>query len=368
MVLLNLDPASAASPAEQQVVVQLRPGADRSDVIDLAEENGGNVRYEYSRALNGFSGSMTSSALAALRQDPDVLSVAPDREMTISATQPSAPEGLDRIDQRAVQGDRRYSYTTDGTGVTAYVVDTGIRTTHRDFNGRASTGVDLVDGRGGDCNGHGTHVAGTIGGRTFGVAKNVTLVAVRVLDCAGSGRASTVIAGLDWIATHTAGPAVVNLSFGGGADTTVDDAVTRLTAAGITVVAAAGNEMVDACSSTPARAPSAITVGAAYSLALGSYFSMDMRAFFSNHGPCLDVFAPGFNVISDSATSDTATAHKSGTSMAAPHVSGAVARYLQGHPAARPEEVSSAISSTATRPVLDANSGNAGLLYAAPSS
>jgi subtilisin family serine protease len=206
--------------------------------------------------------------------------------------------------------------------------------------------VDEVgDGRGGiDCNGHGTHVAGTVGGSTYGVAKGVTLIAVRVLDCSGSGTNSGVIAGIDWVASNRVLPAVANMSLGGGASQAVDDAVARLTGAGVTLAVAAGNENQDACNTSPARAPSAITVGATT--------SSDARASFSNWGTCLDIFAPGNNITSSWYSSTTATNTISGTSMASPHVAGVAALYLQGNPSATPATVTSAITSTATTGVV----------------
>ena len=227
----------------------------------------------------------------------------------------------------------------------AYVIDTGINTTHNDFGGRATSGYDAVDGGAAtDCNGHGTHVAGSVGGTTYGVAKGVSLVAVRVLDCAGSGTNSGVIAGMDWVTANHVKPAVANMSLGGGASTAIDDAVNRMHNAGVTVVVAAGNENQNACNVSPSRAANAITVGATT--------SSDARASYSNFGSCVDVFAPGSSILSAWYTSNTATNTISGTSMASPHVAGVAALYLQGTPSATPATVANAIVTTATSGVV----------------
>ena len=303
-----------------------------------------------------------SGKVAWVEEDAEV-KVVPQRAVTAAGVQSSAPWGLDRIDQVGLPVNGTYSYANDGSGVTAYVVDTGVLATHGDFGSRVRAGYDaFTDGRNSvDCNGHGTHVAGTIGGTTHGVAKAVNLVAVRVLDCTGSGTLSGVIAGIDWaVGDHVSGPAVMNLSLGGGASSSLDSAVDRAIADGITVAVAAGNSNVDACTVSPARASNAITVGATT--------SSDARASYSNFGACLDVFAPGSSILSAYHTSNTATATLSGTSMASPHVAGVAARLLGADNTLRPDQVAAAIKAAAsTNKVTQpgTNSPNL-LLYAAP--
>ncbi len=322
---------------------------------------GTRVLHQYGSVLRGFAAVLSPVGLAALRKDPDVAYIAQDRRMSIDVTQTNPPWGLDRIDQRALPLSNGYSYGNDGTGVHAYIIDTGIRASHGEFAGRIGTGRDLVDGDNDpdDCQGHGTHVAGTVGGSTYGVAKGVTLHGVRVLDCSGSGSTAGVIAGIEWVTNNHESPAVANMSLGGSAWQPLDDAVAASVAAGVTHVVAAGNSDTDACSSSPARASSAITVGATG--------SSDMRASFSNYGTCLDIFAPGVGVLSAYHTSDSATASLSGTSMASPHVAGVVAIYLQGAPGATPAQVTSALLNAATSGVVsDPQSGSPNRLLYTP--
>ncbi|HEY0005341.1 MAG TPA: S8 family peptidase [Pyrinomonadaceae bacterium] len=310
----------------------------------MASLYGGKLKHIYKHAISGFSVEMTEAEATALSEDYRVKFVEEDGVVHATTTQTGATWGLDRIDQRDLPLNGNYNYTPTGSGVKAFIIDTGIRRTHTQFGGRAVVGYDAMgDGQNSnDCNGHGTHVSGTVGGSTYGVAKGVTLYAVRVLDCAGNGTDSTVIAGVDWVtANHGTGPAVANMSLGGGASTALDNAVQNSINSGVTYAVAAGNDYgQNACNYSPARVAAAITVG--------SSTSTDARSDFSNIGTCVDLFAPGSSITSSWSTSDTATNTISGTSMATPHVTGVAALYLQNNPAASPSTVASAITSTAT--------------------
>ncbi|MEV5981531.1 S8 family peptidase [Streptomyces sp. NPDC052114] len=316
---------------------------------DLISEYGGSVQKTYKSALNGYSAKLSATEARRLAADPAVASVEQNQRLRATATQSNAPWGLDRIDQAKLPLSGTYTYPdTAGSGVTAYVIDTGVRITHSEISGRAVNGYDAVDGdnTAQDGNGHGTHVATTIAGKTYGVAKKAKIVAVRVLDNNGSGTTAGVIAGIDWVTSnHAAGaPAVANMSLGGGASTTLDNAVKNSIADGVTYAVAAGNDNSNAANTSPARVPAAITVGATS--------NTDARASFSNYGSVLDIFAPGVNIKAGWNTGDTATNTISGTSMATPHVAGAAAVYLAGHTSATPAQVSSALVNGATPNVV----------------
>ena len=314
--------------------------ADRA----ISKTRTGRVTYVYAHAINGFAAEMSEDEAIALADDPGVLYVEEDQQMEIVTTQANATWGLDRIDQAARPLSTTYTYTSTGNGVTAYIIDTGIRITHTQFGGRAVVGFDAIgDGRNGiDCNGHGTHVSGTVGGSTYGVAKAVRLVAVRVLSCTGSGSTSGVIAGVNFVTSnHISGnPAVANMSLGGGVSTALDTAVRNSIADGVTYAVAAGNSNANASTSSPARVAEAITVG--------SSTINDARSSFSNFGAGVDIFAPGSSITSAWSTSDTATNTISGTSMATPHVAGVAARFLQNNPGASAATVRNALVNAAS--------------------
>jgi subtilisin family serine protease len=334
------------------------PTGAEASALQGARALGATVHYRYANALRGFAATLSGAALEAVRNNPHVAYVDADLTVRASDTQTPATWGLDRIDQRNLPLSNSYTYNFTGSGVKAYIIDTGIRFTHTQFGGRAVTGYDAIDGGSADdCNGHGTHVAGTVGSSTYGVAKAVSLVGVRVLNCQGSGTNSQVIAGIDWVTgNHAAGqPAVANMSLGGGANTSLDNAVNNSINDGVTYAIAAGNSNANACNYSPARVAAAITVGATT--------SSDARSSFSNYGSCLDIFAPGSSITSTWHTSDTATNTISGTSMATPHVAGVAALYLQSNPSASPATVRSAIVSSATSGVLTSvGSGSPNLL------
>ncbi|MFJ6671075.1 S8 family peptidase [Actinosynnema sp. NPDC091369] len=343
--------AAAPNAVKDSYIVVLKD-MSTSSVGTLSAKYQANVKHTYTSALRGFSATMSEAQARKLAADPSVAYVQQDGEVKISGTQAPTPSwGLDRIDQAALPLDNSYTYPNEGEGVTAYIIDTGIRFSHSDFGGRAVSGRDTVDNDNDatDCNGHGTHVAGTVGGSTYGVAKKAKLVGVRVLNCAGSGTYAGVIAGIDWVTANAAKPAVANMSLGGGADATVDQAVRNSIAAGVTYGLAAGNDSgANACNTSPARTTEAITVG--------STTNTDARSSFSNIGTCLDIFAPGSNITSAWYTNDTATNTISGTSMATPHVVGAAAVYLAANPTATPQQVRDALVNGATNGVV----GNAG--------
>lgn len=344
--------AASAAPAQPQVVPDRYMVIFKDSVPNPALEadklvraSGGQLHYVYSHALHGFAATLPAQALDAIRRSPNVAYVEQDQVVTADATQGGATWGIDRIDQRSLPLNGSYTYDYNGAGVYAFVIDTGILATHVDFGGRVlpGSGYDAVgDGNGtSDCNGHGTHVAGTVGGNTYGVAKGVSLVPIRVLNCQGSGTSSGVAAGLDYVTGRTdLRPAVGNMSLGGGVSSTIDTAVSNAVKSGVTLAVAAGNSSADACNYSPARAPSAITVGATT--------STDAQASYSNYGTCLDLYAPGSSITSDYYSSTTATATMSGTSMATPHVAGVAALVLSANPSATPATVAQTIVANAT--------------------
>ncbi|MEU4767540.1 S8 family peptidase [Actinosynnema sp. NPDC023794] len=331
--------------ADSYIVVYDQLSTQSVDALtaDLSAKYDAKVDYTYRNALKGFAGTLSERDARRLAAEPGVAYVQQNGEVKATATQPNPPSwGLDRIDQRDLPLDSSYTYPNDGTGVTAYIIDTGIRTTHSDFGGRATWGTNTVDTNNTDCNGHGTHVAGTVGGTAHGVAKGVRLIAVKVLNCAGSGSFAGVAAGIDWVTGHhTSGPAVANMSLGGqGSDVTGETAVRNSIADGVTYAIASGNSNANACNFTPARVAEAITVNAST--------NTDARASFSNWGTCTDIFAPGQNITSAWMTNDTATNTISGTSMAAPHVAGGAAVLLGATPSLTPAQVASAMIGNAT--------------------
>jgi subtilisin family serine protease len=312
---------------------------------DLTAQFGGQLGFTYTRALRGFSVTMPADQARKLAKHPSVAYVQQDLRVRKSegGQQESPPWGLDRIDQRDRTLDKVYRYPTTAADVTAYVIDSGVRITHKEFAGRASHGRDFVDNDADadDCDGHGTHVAGTFAGSaTYSVAKQAKVVAVRVLGCDGFGTTAAIVSGINWVAENATGPAVANMSIGGGANPAIDEAVNNAIAAGVTFVVAAGNENTDACNSSPARVPAAITVG--------STGKGDARSSFSNYGKCVDIFAPGEEILSLGITDDKATATLQGTSMASPHVAGAAAMLLAQNPKATPEQIAKTLTGAAT--------------------
>jgi len=332
-------------PGRYIVVFKSTVANPATEAATLVRGAGGQLHRTYGSAIKGFAATLPDTALQGIRNNPNVELI--EQDQTVTLAQVSSPQqqvtwGLDRIDQADRPLDTQYHFNQTGAGVNAFIVDTGIRADHAEFSGRTLPGYSAIaDGNGTqDCNGHGTHVAGTVGGTTWGVAKGVSLTPVRVLDCSGSGSWSGVIAGIDFVANSTLRPAVANLSLGGGASASVDAAVAGAVAKGVVMVVAAGNSNADACTASPAREPSAITVAASTSI--------DYRASFSNWGTCVDIFAPGGGITSAWNTSATASNTLSGTSMASPHVAGAAALALAANPGASPGAIASLLVSGAT--------------------
>ncbi|MFF6773574.1 S8 family serine peptidase [Streptomyces sp. NPDC012637] len=347
-VILN---AGAEGTVANSYIVTLRESAAQAETAQgraVATKFGAKIKRTYTAALNGYSIELSEAQAKKLAADPAVESVSQNRVFHVDGTQPSPPSwGLDRIDQKALPLNQSYTYPDSaGQGVTAYIIDTGVRISHSDFGGRAFNGYDAIDNdnTAQDGHGHGTHVAGTVAGSSYGVAKKAKIVGVRVLDNSGSGTTEQVVAGIDWVTQNAVKPAVANMSLGGGVDTVLDDAVRRSIASGVTYAVAAGNETDNANNHSPARVSEAITVGATT--------STDAKASYSNYGSLLDLFAPGSSIKSSWNTSDTATNTISGTSMATPHVAGAAALYLAANPTASPSAVATALVNAATPNVV----------------
>ena len=356
-------PDRAGTVPGQYIVVFKDSVADTPGLAyGLAAAHGRVPLFIYQHALKGFAVALPEQAVEALSRNPNVAYIEPDSVIWAIGSQSSPTWGLNRIDQRALPLDSTYNYDYTGSGVTAYIIDTGIYLGHTEFGGRASSGLDAIDGgNADDCNGHGTHVAGSVGGTKYGVAKDVQLVAVRVLDCGGSGTTSGVIAGIDWVTANAIKPAVANMSLGGGASTSLDTAVKNSIASGVSYAVAAGNGNFlgiaqDACKYSPARVPEAMTIGATD--------STDTKASWSNYGNCVDWFAPGVSITSAWYTSATATNTISGTSMATPHTTGVAALYLQAYPGSTPQQVRDGLDGATTKGIVtNSKTVNNHLLY-----
>jgi len=336
--LVQVDAATGDAVASQYIVT-LKSGA----AAGLVAAKGIAAQHVYTGAVNGFAATLSDAQLRALQRDSRVASIEHNQVVRVATMQSPATWGLDRIDQHFLPLNNTYTYTATGAGVTAYIIDTGINATHPDFNGRAAVAFDAIGGNGVDCHGHGTHVAGTIGSTTYGVAKSVQLRGVRVLDCSGSGTTAGVIAGINWVTNNSPGPSVANMSLGGGKSIALNNATAALANSGVSIAVAAGNSAANACNSSPSGTPEAITVAASD--------INDASAYFTNFGRCVDLYAPGVSITSTWLGSGTNTI--SGTSMATPHVAGVAALYkssVGGDPTSA--AVASFITGTATAGVL----------------
>jgi len=320
-----------------------------ADPLAKADEkilrHGAKAKYKYDKALKGFAATLSPGAVVLLQSDPDVAYIEQDGVMEAWTTQSGATWGIDRIDQRSRPLSGTYTYTSTGSGVTAYIIDTGIQTSHPQFGGRAAVAYDALGGNGQDCNGHGTHVAGTVGSATYGVAKGVALRAVRVLDCNGSGSTSGVIAGMNWVASHHVAKSVANMSLGGGYSSSTNSAANSLASSGVFLAVAAGNSSADACNYSPSSAANTTTVAAST--------SSDARASYSNYGSCVDLYGPGSSITSTWLNGGTNTI--SGTSMATPHVTGVAALYKATYGDASYSTIRSWLTTNATANVITGN-------------
>jgi subtilisin family serine protease len=326
----------------------------RDDVADvpglakrLAAQSGGEIGFTYTSAIKGFSIRVPAQAAEALSRNPNVAYVEQDQEMGLTATQSGATWGIDRIDQRNRPLSGTYTYNTTASAVYAYIIDTGIYTSHSQFGGRATNVYDALGGNGQDCNGHGTHVAGTVGGSTYGVAKSVRLRGLRVLNCSGSGSTSGIIAAVDWVRNNHIDPAVANMSLGGGYSSALNTAVNNLSNAGVFVAVASGNSSANACNYSPASASAATSVNAST--------STDARSSFSNYGSCTHIYAPGSSITSAWIGGTSATRSISGTSMASPHVAGVAALYKAVYGNASSSTIRTWLINNSTASVISGN-------------